>query len=132
MADDELAVLYLAEEQGGIWKYGAEPGGGTTATLIDAAGGSGRYAGDVKGLTIYYASDTTGYLIASNQSNHQYEVYTREGSNAHVMTFEIVDGPSVDGTTLTDGIDITNIPLGPHFLFGAFVDLLEAGFEVGA
>lgn len=121
VADDELAVLYLAEEQGGIWKYGAEPGDGTTATLVDVAGGSGQYTGVAKGLTIYYASDGTGYLIASNQSKHQYEVYTREGSNAHVMTFEIVEGPAADGTTLTDGIDVTNRPLGPNFLFGAFV-----------
>ena len=35
VADDELAQFYIAEEDNGIWKYGAEPGDSTTGVLVD-------------------------------------------------------------------------------------------------
>lgn len=34
VADDELGLLYLAEEMTGIWKFGAEPDVGVNGTLV--------------------------------------------------------------------------------------------------
>ena len=59
VADDEVGHFYVAEEDVAIWKYGAEPGAGTSRTKVDGAGG-GRLTADIEGLAIYYASNGTG------------------------------------------------------------------------
>lgn len=121
VADDELGHFYVAEETRGIWKYGAEPGDGTTRTLVDGTGSAGNLAADVEGLAIYYAAGGTGYLIASSQGDSSYVVYERGGSNAFLMKFRVVSGGGIDGTSDTDGIDVTNFPLGASFPHGLFV-----------
>lgn len=121
VTDDQFGHLYIGEERRGIWKYGAEPAAGTARTLVDATGSGGHLSADVEGLTIYYASDGTGYLIASSQGNSAFAVYRREGSNEFVMTFRIVAGNGIDAVTSTDGIDVTNFPLDPRFPLGLFV-----------
>lgn len=120
VADDEMGALYIASEDVGIWKYGAEPDTGTNRLLIDDVG-AGRLTADVEGLTIYYTSNGAGYLIASSQGSNQFVVYQRGGTNAYVMTFGIEASPLVDKVAHTDGIDVINAPLGPAFPFGLFV-----------
>lgn len=121
VADDELGHLYIGEEEKGIWKYNAEPEGGAEGQLIDATYPAGHLAAQVEGLALYYTSDRKGYLIASSQGSNQFTVYRREGKNAYVTTFEITGGDTADGVTHTDGIDVTNFPLGPRFPAGVFV-----------
>jgi 3-phytase len=122
VADDVLAQVYVSEEGTGIWKLPAEPDGGDLKTPIDTSVDQGGHLIlDVEGLTIYYKPDGSGYLIASSQGNDTYTVYTREGANAYLGTFAIGDGILVDGTADTDGIDITNVALGPAFPYGVFV-----------
>ncbi len=120
VADDELGYFYIGEEAVGIWKYGAEPGDGSTRTLVNSTSG-GHVVSNIEGLTIYYASDRTGYLIASSQGNNTFGIYRREGQNAHVQTFEIVAGNGIDAVSGTDGIDVTNFGLGSAFPQGVFV-----------
>jgi 3-phytase len=121
VADDELGHLYVAEEKGGIWKYPAEPDEGLDRVLVDAADSSGQLVADVEGLALAYGSDGTGYLLASSQGNSSYTVYRREGSNAYLQTFEVKDGSEIDGTSDTDGIDVTTADLGSSFPSGLFV-----------
>ena len=121
VADDELGHFYVAEEPEGIWKYGAEPGDGTSRTLVDGTGSGGNLAADVEGLAIYYAAGGAGYLLASSQGDDSYVVYERAGDNAFVMKFNVVSGGGIDGTSDTDGIDVTNFALGPSFPQGLFV-----------
>jgi 3-phytase len=121
VADDEHAVLYLSEENTGIWKYGAEPEAGATRTLVDKTGQQGHLRADVEGLSLYYASNGTGYLIASSQGADAFMVYRREGNNDYVMTFKAVSGNGIDAIGGTDGLDVMNFPLGPAFPFGVFI-----------
>ena len=121
VADDEFPYLYVAEESTGIWRYGAEPGDGEARTLVDATGSGGHLVADVEGLSIYYTSAGTGYLIASSQGNSTFIIYQREEGNEYVMTFEIVDSAVIDRVSGTDGIDVTNFPLGTSFPQGAFI-----------
>ena len=65
-ADDELGFLYIAEEDVGVWKYSAEPDGGTTRTAIDKVEG-GNLKADAEGVSVYYGKDGKGYVIVSNQ-----------------------------------------------------------------
>jgi len=119
VADDELACLYIAQEETAIWKYGAEPQDGDARTLVDKVGG--HLDDDVEGLAIYCASGGGGYLIASSQGNSRFVVYEREGDNDYVTTFRIVPKGAVDGAERTDGIEVTNLSLGAAFPTGLFV-----------
>lgn len=120
VADDELGQLYVSQELVGIWKLGAEPEAGETRKLVDKAG-KGALVADVEGLAIAYGKDGKGYLMVSSQGNHTYVVYRREGDNAFVKTFRIVDANGVDGAAETDGIDVTTASLGDAFPRGLFV-----------
>jgi 3-phytase len=119
VADDDLAYLYVAEEDVGIWKLDAEPEAGTARVAVDEVGAN--LEADVEGLTIYYGPEGAGYLIASSQGSGEYAAYDRAGDNRHVASFQIVDSTSVDGTSDTDGIDVMSAPLGPGFPSGLFV-----------
>ncbi|MBA2385354.1 MAG: phytase, partial [Actinobacteria bacterium] len=118
VADDAHRRLYVAEEDVGIWRYGAEPNAGSTRTRVDAVGG-GRLEADVEGLAIYETGRTGGYLIASSQGSDSFAVYSR-ASNAYVKSFTIRRG-KIDGVTHTDGIDVTSGHLGSAFPDGVFV-----------
>jgi 3-phytase len=119
VADDDLAYLYVAEEDFGIWKYEAEPDAGAARIAVDEVGSA--LEADVEGLTIYYGPDGAGYLIASSQGSGEYAAYERGGDNPHITSFQIVDSASVDGTSDTDGIDVMSAPLGGGFPNGLFV-----------
>lgn len=120
VADDGYGHLYIGEEEVGIWKYGAEPDSGAARTMVDSTGSQGHLIAQVEGLTIYHSSDG-GYLIASSQGSNSYVIYQRGGNNSYIGTFQIVAGNGIDGVTDTDGIDVTNVNLGPLFPNGVFV-----------
>jgi myo-inositol-hexaphosphate 3-phosphohydrolase len=114
VADDEMAVVYFSQEKRGIWKVDAEPDAPTTGVLIAAVGDASGLEEDVEGLTIYYAADGAGYLIASSQGSSDFRVYDRRAPHAFLHSF------AVAGLGSTDGIDVTNVNLGPAFPSGLF------------
>ncbi|MBT3229410.1 MAG: phytase [Candidatus Marinimicrobia bacterium] len=119
VADDILAKLYVGEENEALWKFEAEPDAGVEKTLVEAK--NTHFVEDIEGLSIFYADRETGYLIASSQGNNTFCVYTREGDNSWIGTFQVIAGESIDGTEHTDGLDVTNFPLGDAFPSGMFV-----------
>ena len=114
VCDDETGFAYFAEEQVGIWKIGAEPTDPASGALIAAVGDASGLTADVEGLAIYYAAGGNGYLIASSQGNSQFKVYGRPAPHSYVKTF------TVTGVTATDGLDVTNVNLGPSLPSGIF------------
>jgi 3-phytase len=121
VADDDLGFLYVADEANGIWKYGAEPGAGTSRVPVGTASASGPLVPDVEGLAIARHADGTGLLIASSQGSSTYAVYQREGANAFVGSFQLTAGNGIDGANHTDGIDVSTANFGPAFPTGLFV-----------
>ena len=123
VVDQELGFLYIAQEDVGIWKFQAEPNGGTTGTLIDRVRfeGGNNLTDDAEGLTIYYGKDGTGYLLASSQGDSTFAAYTREGNNDFLGRFAIGNNGSIDSVQQSDGADVINVPLGAKFPFGLFV-----------
>ena len=121
VADDVLGHFYLGEEKVGIWKFNAEPDGEKKGHLIDTT--KGNLTPEVEGLTIYYLSETEGYLIASNQGNNTFTVYNRTGDNEYLGKFRIIANEvlGIDAVEDTDGIDVVNVPLGEAFPYGVFV-----------
>jgi 3-phytase len=120
VADDESGRLYVAEENSGIWRYGAEPDAGTDRVKVDSVG-KGHLVADVEGLAIATTAGGAGYLIASSQGDNAYAVYERSGTNTFVRRFRIGAGRGIDGVEETDGIDVTSSDLGGPFTSGLFV-----------
>ncbi len=122
VADDETGDLYVGEEDVGIWKYSAEPDGGDRRRIIDRTDG-GNLTDDVEGLAILYGEDGAGYLIASNQGADNYAIYERQGDNRFLGLFYVVadEETGIDGSSETDGLDVTSANLGPQFPHGMLV-----------
>ena len=120
-ADDANGRLYIAEEDVGLWRYSAEPNGGSERVEVDTVK-NGHLTDDAEGVTVFYGADNQGYLIVSSQGSNDYNVYRRDGDNAFIGKFAIVANPQgIDGTSDTDGIDVTSTPLGPAFSHGVFI-----------
>jgi len=123
VVDQETGFLYIGQENVGIWKFQAEPNGGTTGKLIDQVRdlGGNYLTDDVEGLTIYYGKNGTGYLFASSQGDNTFVAYTREGNNEYVGNFAVGNNGAIDSVQESDGADVINVPLGANFPFGLFV-----------
>ena len=119
VADDELGWFYLAEENVGIWKFGAEPDAGDRGTLVARVGEHGLVA-DVEGLTLYCATHGRGYLVASSQENNTFKVYEREGDNHYLLTIDPRAG-RIGDVEHTDGITVTSCPTSRQFPRGVFI-----------
>lgn len=130
-ADDEARVLYVGEEQRGVWRFDADasekPASGEGAkqdavgTLLDEVKPKGRLTPDVEGIAIYRGKDGTGYIIVSAQGASEFLVYRREGKNQYVGAFAIAGTPTIDAVQQSDGIEVTSASLGALFPFGAFI-----------
>lgn len=121
-ADDELGLLYIAEEDVALWVYSAEPDGGEERTAIDKVEG-GNLKADVEGVSIYAGAGGKGYVVASNQGEDDYVVYRREAPHAFVGKFHVVANETlgIDGSSETDGLDVVSAPLGPDYPAGLLV-----------
>ena len=133
VADDENGLLYISEEDKGIWKFSAEPGETKPSELLkySTVGANPNIVSDLEGLTIYKQSNDTGYLIASSQGNSSYAVFDRTTPNKYLGSFKIVNGSNTDGTDETDGLDVTSYPLGKMFPKGLLVVQDGINFDNG-
>ena len=95
VADDVNGVIYVAEEEKGIWRFAADPGASSVGALIDTV--EGNLAADVEGLTL-----VKGHLIASSQGDDRFAIYR---GDEFVGRFRIAKRGNVDGASGTDGID---------------------------
>lgn len=131
VADDELQRLYVAEEDVALWRYGAEPGDGSTRTSVDSTTLlGGHIQPNIKNPAIYYGRNGSGYLLVSSQGGSNFVVYER-GSNSFIGSFKIGAGNGVDAVSGQDGIEVTNFPLGAAFPQGLFVSQDHANTNGG-
>jgi len=123
VADDENGWFFISEEGVGIWRYGAEPGAGTSRVMVDSTGSSGHLTADVEGLAIYYTAGGGGLLLASSQGNSRFVAYNRTAPHAYRMTFQIGANAAlgIDAVSDTDGIEVVNLGLGSAFPSGVFL-----------
>lgn len=94
VADEERGVLYVGEEERGIWKFAADPDASPEGTLVD--GLSDHLEEDVEGLTL-----VGPYLVVSSQGDSTFAVYRDE---EYLASFRVSDGDGIDGASATDGI----------------------------
>ena len=127
VASDRLGLLFLGEEDRGIWRYRAEPSAGVRRTLVDTVG-SGHLEADVEGLALVDGPDAEDVLVASSQGDSSFALYDVK-TGAHIESFSIAGSGSVDGVQETDGVAATTAPAGPRFPAGMLVvhDAQNAG-----
>lgn len=123
VADDETGVLYVGEEDVGLWRISAEPDGGTELAAVAMIADNAALADDLEGVALYDLGGGRGYIIGSSQGNDTYAVWRREGNQEYLGSFAIVSDPAlgIDGASETDGLDVTSRNLGPGFEHGALI-----------
>lgn len=123
VADDETGVLYVAEEDVGLWRLGAEPDAGDARTSIDSVEANPALRDDLEGFGLYDLGGGRGYLIVSSQGNNTFAVYRREGENAYIGSFAVLADPArgIDGVSETDGLEVTSANLGGLYAGGVFI-----------
>lgn len=118
VVDDRTGVLYVAEEDVGLWKFDAAPNGSVTAAALAKADGN-EIVMDAEGVALAPSGADGGYVIVSSQGDNAYAVYKLPEAS-YAGRFRIVDGV-VDGAQETDGIELMLGDFGPQFPRGLFV-----------
>jgi 3-phytase len=131
VADDHTGILYVGEEDGGIWSIDLNKEGDTRPALIESSAltSNNKLKADIEGLAIYYSAEG-GYLIASSQGNNTYAIFDRMAPNRYIGSFKTVEG-IVDSTEDTDGLDVLNLPLNNIFPAGILVVQDGSNTETG-
>jgi 3-phytase len=135
--DQRTGVLYAAQEDVGLWRIQL-PLGSSTPQLIDRVAdfgiqdvydeeseecvpvdegdpgfGGPNLVADAEGVDIYYGPGRTGYVIVSSQGDDRFAVYATQGRNQSLGTF-VVRGDGVDDVNGSDGLAVTNRPVGSY------------------
>ncbi|PWB20724.1 phytase [Flavobacterium sp. HTF] len=116
--DNELGFVYYCDEQFGIRKYNADPALNDNKEL--AIFGKTGFKADNEGIAIYKKTDSTGYILVSNQQANTFMVYPREGAKGKANEYPLL-AEIPTSTVECDGADVTNVNLGPKYKNGLFV-----------
>lgn len=115
--DNELGVVYCCDEGKGIRKYKADPQGGNEELAFF---GQNDFKEDHEGIAIYKATDSTGYILVSNQQANTFMVYPREGMNGNPNEYKLL-AEIPTSTIECDGADAASLNLGSKFPKGMLV-----------
>lgn len=123
VADDATGVLYVAEEDVGLWRVGAEPDAAATPTSVITVAANEALKDDLEGIGLYDLGGGRGYLVLSSQGNNTYAVFRREGNNEYVGSFAVLADAArgIDGISETDGLEVLSANLGGEYAGGIFI-----------
>lgn len=110
--DNDLKQIYYSDEQVGVRQYDAEPNKGDTPLAIFGTTG---FKADHEGISIYKLSDTTGYILVSDQGANRFQIFSREGTTHKLLKVVNV------AARQSDGSDVVSVPLNKTFKHGLFV-----------
>lgn len=120
VVDDVGQQLFVGEEDVGIWRFAAAATASSSGEKIILADGKTLVA-DVEGLA--FAPGEQPYLLASSQGNDSYVLFSAVAPYQPVLRFRVITNPDlgIDGTSETDGLELTVRSLGPEFPQGALI-----------
>jgi hypothetical protein len=119
--DNELGYVYYSDEGVGVRKYYADPERGNAELALFAKTG---FSEDHEGISIYKTGPKTGYLLVSDQGANQFHIFRREGESGNPNEYKLLKIVKV-ASQISDGSDVTNVPLGKQFPHGLFVAMSE-------
>ncbi|WP_058049740.1 phytase [Janthinobacterium sp. Ant5-2-1] len=130
VADDANARLFLGEETRGIWTTSADAAKPDALAMILPVGA--QLTADVEGMAIYRkpgGKADSGYLIVSSQGDNSYVVLDAQAPykvrGRFKVGFNLAAG--IDGTSETDGLDVTAANLGGAYAQGMLV--IQDGYK---
>jgi 3-phytase len=115
--DNELGYIYYSDEQVGVRQYYADPEKGNKQLAIFGTSG---FAADHEGISIYKLTDTTGYILVSDQGANRFQIFNREGTKQAPFEHKLVKIVNV-AAHQSDGSDVVSVPLNSVFKHGLFV-----------
>lgn len=115
--DDALGYVYYSDEGTGVRKYYADPDKGNAELALFA---TKDFTKDHEGISIYQLTDSTGYILVSDQEVNRFHIFTREGSPANPHDHQLVKIVDVS-TVSSDGSETVSAPLNSTFQHGLFV-----------
>lgn len=118
VVDPRSAILYVGEEDAGIWRFSANADASATGELVARADGR-QLVADTEGLALAAVGVTGGWLVASSQGDNAYAVYRLPGMQP-AGRFRIVAG-KVGAAEETDGIALHLGDFGPDYPAGLFI-----------
>ncbi|MET0376897.1 MAG: phytase [Rhizorhabdus sp.] len=118
VADDRTGLLYVAEEDVGIWRFAADPAAPVAGTKVAAVDGRTLVA-DAEGLALAPRGRSGGFLVVSSQGDSKYTLYRLP--DVTFAGYFRVGGGTVDATSETDGIELALGDFGPDYPAGLFV-----------
>ncbi|MCF0059176.1 phytase [Dyadobacter sp. CY356] len=119
--DDNLGYVYYSDEGKGVRKYFADPEKGNKELALFATTG---FTEDHEGISIYQLTDSTGYILVSDQGANQFRIFDRQpdldstGSQRLLKTVKVKANHS-------DGSEMVSIPLNQNFKNGLFVAMSD-------
>lgn len=116
--DNELGTILYCDEQFGIRKYKADPALKDNKEI--ALFGKTGFTADNEGIAIYKKTDSTGYILVSNQQANTFMVYPREGAKGNPNNYPLL-AEIPTSTVECDGADVTSVTLGGKYKNGLFV-----------
>jgi len=115
--DDALGYVYYSDEGMGVRKYYADPEKGNQELALFA---TQDFTQDHEGISIYSLTDSTGYILVSDQQANRFHVFPREGSGSNPHLHQVLKVVNVS-TDESDGSEIIAMPLNSNFKHGLFV-----------
>lgn len=119
--DNELGYIYYSDEQFGVRKYYADPTKGNQELALFATTG---FKEDNEGISIYKTSESTGYILVSDQSANHFQVFSREGANQNPHQHKLITSIPVS-TNNSDGSETYSKALNNDFKHGIFVAMSD-------
>ncbi|KKO64704.1 3-phytase precursor [Janthinobacterium sp. KBS0711] len=130
VADDANARLFLGEETRGIWTTSADAAKPDALAMVLPVGA--QLTADVEGMAIYRkpgGKADSGYLVVSSQGDNSYVVLDAQAPykvrGRFKVGFNLAAG--IDGTSETDGLDVTAANLGGAYAQGMLV--IQDGYK---
>ena len=120
VADDRGGRLFLGEEKRGVWVMPADAAANGAMRLILPVGP--HLTADVEGMALYHGA-RADYLIVSSQGSNSYVVLDALAPHRVRGSFRIGFNlaAGIDGTSETDGLDVTSANLGGAYAKGMLV-----------
>jgi 3-phytase len=117
MVDDRLGYVYCSDEGVGVRKYYADTIRGNGELALFAQEG---FSMDHEGISLYETTDSTGFLLVSDQASDRFHIFPREGVKGNPHQHPDLRSIRVRASE-SDGSDITSLSLGPQYRRGLFV-----------
>lgn len=113
--DAKLGYVYYSDERFAVRKYYADADQGNDEISQFATEG---FLEDNEGISIYQSTDSTGYVLVSDQSDNSFQIFKREGDNSFIAELPF-------STTNSDGSEVSNFNFGDEFPEGIFVAMAD-------